>query len=78
MRDKIIKIENFMEYTVPNMLPEGFRRFFRMQPETVNKLVHFVMPFPRMQRRKNARSIPVWKKVYMTLAYLGTQDTTYK
>ena len=77
-REKIYKVVHFMESTVPKMLPTQFRRFFRMQPETVNKLVHFLLPSPRFQRRENILSIPVWKKVYMTLAYLGTRATTLK
>ena len=78
LREQIFKVEYFMEVTVPRMLPEAFRRFFRMQPATVNKLVHFLMPCPRLQHRENRRSIPLWKKVYMTLSYLGTQATTFR
>ena len=78
LHDKIYKIINFMEFTVPNMLPQAFRRYFRLRPDTVNKLIHFLSPSPRLQHRQNVRAIPIWKKVYMTLAYLGTQASTLK
>ena len=67
-----------MELTVPNMLPQAFQRYFRLKQATVNKLINFLQPSPRLQRRQNIRTIPVWKKVYMTLAYLGTQASTHK
>ena len=76
--DEIYKVINFMEVTVPNMLPQAFRRYFQLKPVTVNNLINFLMPSPRLQARENVRSIPVWKNVYMTLAYLGTQASTHK
>ena len=64
--------------TVPNMLPQAFKRYFRLKRVTVNKLIHFLAPSLRLQRRQNVRAIPVWKKVYMTLAYLGTEASTHR
>ena len=49
-----------------------------MRPDTVNRLITFLAPSPRLQCRQNVRAIPIWKKVYMTLAYLGTQASTLK
>ena len=69
----------FIEFTVPNMLPAQYRQFFRIQPTTVNKLILFLTPSVHLQGLgRNKKKIPVWKKVYMTLAYLGTQATTLK
>ena len=61
------------------MLPFGFRRLFRMNPPTVNRLIQFVLGCERMHRRRRNRvAIPLWKKIYMALAYLGSRTTTYE
>ena len=77
-KEKIYKVVQFMEVTVPNMFPDVFQRFFRLTPKTVNKLIHFLLPLPRLQKAARSYCIPAWKKIYMLLAYLGTQSSIYR
>ena len=71
------KFNGFIEVTVRKMLPDQFRRWFRMYPDTFEKLVHQLKDNPRLHRRENELSIPFWHKVYFAVFYLGNNLPTY-
>ena len=78
VRETIPKICNFMEVTVPAMLPDEFKRYFRMGPQTMDKLVRLLIQNPRLQTRQTCVSVDPVRKVYMTAFYLGQADPTFR
>ena len=75
MRDRVIKVANWFEDTVPLMLPREFRRFFRMNDEMLAMLTHFLSTNEWLHT-VSPRATSLEKKIAMTCTYLETASPT--
>ena len=74
-RNRIVKMDNWFENTVPQMLPKEFRHFFRMYDQTLANLTLLLSHHPRLHKR-STKAIPIEKKIAMACTYLGTISPT--
>lgn len=77
-RDDRIKSERYYETTVRNYLPDSFKRFFKINRETLELLSRKLALHPALSTRVvsgGRPSIQVDKKILMTLRYLASQET---
>ncbi|KAK3104952.1 hypothetical protein FSP39_013940, partial [Pinctada imbricata] len=80
-RDDRIKSEKYYETTVRNYLPDSFQRFFKVRRETMEVLCSTLAQHPSLSTRNvpgGRPSIPLEKKILMTLRYLASQETIYE
>jgi hypothetical protein len=76
-RDDRTKSFRYYEMTIPNYLPDSFKRFFRLNRETVEFLCQSLEGCPELAVRPipgGRPQIPLHKKVLMTLRYLASQQ----
>lgn len=76
-RQVIVKVNDFFENTAVQMTPRLFRRYFRMNRNTLHNLTNYMSQVPLVQPlRLNTRSISLAKKMAMTCCYLGSSAST--
>lgn len=80
LRHDRFKVLDFYEETIPEYLPDTFKRFFRVSRETCEFLCQTLGQFNRMHLRNPSTGgkleMPIEKQVLMTLKYLASQETT--
>lgn len=80
LRHDRFKVLDFYEETIPEYLPDTFKRFVRVSRETCEFLCQTLGQFNRMHLRNPSTGgkleMPIEKQVLMTLKYLASQETT--
>ena len=76
-RDDRIKSKKYYETTISNYLPDSFKRFFKINRETLELLCINLAPHPALLTRNSGGRppIPLEKKILMTIRYLASQET---
>lgn len=77
-REDRVKSLQYYEYTVPNYLPDSFKQFFKVSPETIELLCQKLSVAPLLTERAipgGRPPISLEKKVLMTIRYLVSQET---
>ena len=73
-----MKTQDYYEDTVPNYLPDTFKKFFKMSSETVQVICLALSTCDELLEREprgGREEIPLHKKVLMTLRYMASQET---
>ena len=74
-RHKVVKVENFFEVIVPSMMPKLFRRYFRMYEETMKSVISYLSHDEPHATLLDKGRVSRHKKVAMTCAFLGSNQT---
>nr|XP_011453793.2 putative nuclease HARBI1 isoform X1 [Crassostrea gigas] len=78
VRDDRIKSQRYYETTIRNYLPDSFKRFFKVNRETLELLCENLALHPTLSTRIVSSGRPqilLEKKILMTLRYLASQET---
>uniref|UniRef100_A0A8W8MGB1 DDE Tnp4 domain-containing protein n=1 Tax=Magallana gigas TaxID=29159 RepID=A0A8W8MGB1_MAGGI len=78
VRDDRIKSQRYYETTIRNYLPDSFKRFFKVNRETLELLCENLALHPTLSTRIVSGGRPqilLEKKILMTLRYLASQET---
>uniref|UniRef100_A0A8W8HP13 DDE Tnp4 domain-containing protein n=1 Tax=Magallana gigas TaxID=29159 RepID=A0A8W8HP13_MAGGI len=81
VRDDRIKSQRYYETTIRNYLPDSFKRFFKVNRETLELLCENLALHPTLSTRIVSGGRPqilLEKKILMTLRYLASQETICK
>ncbi|XP_056006786.1 uncharacterized protein LOC125658643 [Ostrea edulis] len=73
--DDRIKCKRYYETTIRNYLPDSFKRFFKINRETLELLCRNLALHPTRTVSGGRPSIPLEKKLLMTVRYLASQET---
>lgn len=76
IREPVPKVFRFYETLVPRMTGRQYNRIFRMHRSTMTALIEFLTTNADLSPR--ARGVAVDKRVAVTCAYLGSQNSPHQ